>query len=235
MGAARLGLATLSTCGRLGRARRGAPARVWRGDGEGNIGTHRAPVLGRKKIHHVAQQVNGRKKRAMIATPEQRWQALLATFTAVTDAKGKPIDPGILEWGTGAPWIDIRAPGIQEEDRQAGLALTDARRQRDLQQLPLEEIAKRMSAALELKKRVELKHLAERSKAMSYLTIFYQNRHVPYDRLLIAHGAVGQTRLESQGAGLLPLLTLEQRRQKLAEYQEEMHAFACFLKAAFFA
>lgn len=213
-------------------------------------------MLGRKKIHHVAQQVNGRKKRAMIATPEQRWQALLATFTAVTDAKGKPIDPGILEavvalnalnistsgsceghleWGTGAPWIDIRAPGIQEEDRQAGLALTDARRQRDLQQLPLEEIAKRMSAALELKKRVELKHLAERSKAMSYLTIFYQNRHVPYDRLLIAHGAVGQTRLESQGAGLLPLLTLEQRRQKLAEYQEEMHAFACFLKAAFFA
>ncbi len=189
-----------------------------------------------------------------IATSEQRWQELLATFATITDKKAMPIDPGILEavtalnalgiftsgsceghldWGTGAPWIDIKAPGTEEEDRRAGQALTEARQQREAHQLSKEEIDGLLAMATTLKQHVEHKHLAERRKVMSYLAAFYAERQVPYDRRIIAYGAVGQTRIESQGAGLLPLLSREEKQQKLREYQGEMREFARFLKALF--
>jgi hypothetical protein len=186
---------------------------------------------------------------------QQQWDHLKRQYERVTDALGKRIDPGILEtvvvlnalhmhttasceghldWGTGAPWIDIAAPGVEEEDRNASEATARAREQRQLKMLPEAEIAQLFVTARALRRAVNLKHLQVRKTLMQYLTLFYQDRQISYDRRLIVYGLVGEARLESQGAGLLPLLTQEERQHKLDEYQGEMMLFTHFLKKQFF-
>ncbi len=44
----------------------------------------------------------------------------------------------------------------------------------------------------------------------------------------------GKSRLESQGADMQEVLPLEERRQKLQDYQQEMQDFTAFLKQAYF-
>jgi hypothetical protein len=69
-----------------------------------------------------------------------------------------------------------------------------------------------------------------RTRLASYLTEFYQQRHVAFDRRLILSG-MGRTRLQSQGALDLHVNAPEDiQQQKLAEYREEMSIFTEFLK-----
>jgi len=189
------------------------------------------------------------------AAKQQQWDHLMCQYQQVTDVLGKKIDPGIfesvvvlnalgvnttasceghLDWGTGAPWIDIAAPDVWEEERRAREATAQARKQRQLKELPEAEIALLFAHAHSLRREVDLKHLQVRKILMHYLALFYQDRVVSSDRRFIVYGLVGEARLESQGAGLLPLLTQEERQQKLCEYQEEMMAFTHFLKEQFF-
>lgn len=189
------------------------------------------------------------------ALREQRWQQLVQHFERVIDRLGKPIDPGILEtvvalnalhihttasceghlhWGTGAPWVDIAAPNMDEEDRKAGEAMNHARAQREAGVLDEEAIRTLLEKAQDRLTQVRKKHLAERQKLLGYLADFYAERLCPYDQRLIMYGAAGRTRLESQGVGLLPLLSEEERMEKLHAYQQEMREFTSYLKKSFF-
>ncbi len=70
-----------------------------------------------------------------------------------------------------------------------------------------------------------------RQKVVGYLSQFYENRSVPFDRRLILDLLSSTTRIESQGAADFHLTEpREMQLQKLAEYRDEMHAFTEFLK-----
>ena len=70
---------------------------------------------------------------------------------------------------------------------------------------------------------------------MAYLAAFYDQRSIPYDvRLIIQAQGMGRSRIESQGADLQDTAPLDNRQQKLQEYQEEMQSFTAFLKEVWF-
>ncbi|QBD76916.1 hypothetical protein EPA93_13240 [Ktedonosporobacter rubrisoli] len=73
-----------------------------------------------------------------------------------------------------------------------------------------------------------------RQRVIDYLTQFYENRPVLFDRRLILDLISTTTRLESQGAADFHLCEpREVQIQKLAEYREEMRAFTEFLKTIY--
>jgi len=193
----------------------------------------------------------------MVTHQQVQWELLATTFTRMTDKLGTGIDTGILETvialnafgietvasceghldhGTGAPWIDLEALSASEQSRHVARLFTRANNAFEQQTLPIAEVEALFAEAHREKERVKVLHLAQRQKLIGLLTAFYQNRHVPFDRLLVVHprDTTGRSRLESQGADFQNVVPLEQRQRKLAEYQEEMQAFTVFMKEVYF-
>ena len=101
--------------------------------------------------------------------------------------------------------------------------------------LSQEDIKQLFQAARQLRTVVKHKHLEGRRKVMAYLAAFYDQRSIPYDvRLIIQAQGMGRSRIESQGADLQDTAPLDDRQQKLQEYQEEMQSFTAFLKEVWF-
>ncbi len=70
---------------------------------------------------------------------------------------------------------------------------------------------------------------------MEALESFYRTRPLDYDRhLMLIHITRGGCRMRPQGADTQFLRDSPERTQKLKEYQDEMQAFANFLKSRFF-
>jgi hypothetical protein len=188
---------------------------------------------------------------------QEEWEELAVKFARTVDKLGTGIDTGILETvialnalgietaasceghldhGTGAPWIDIEVLTVSEQSRQVARLFTRAHQAFEQQTLPTADIDVLFAEAHREKERVKLLHLAQRQKLMDLLTAFYQNRHVPFDRLLVVHprDTTGRSRLESQGADFQNVAPLDKRERKLVEYQEEIQAFTAFLKQVYF-
>ncbi len=188
---------------------------------------------------------------------EQEWTTAVERFSNVKDALGKPIDAGILEtvvalnllgvhtiasceghvdWGTRSPWVDIAARGdeFRKWNQEATKASQEAMRQRDLRQLPQEEIAHLFEEARQLQRRVKRLHLAVERPALELLALFYEHRQVPYDQRLTIQTRVDRGRIESQGAHFQDTAPLGNLEEKLQEYQQEMSAFGNFLKDLWF-
>lgn len=166
---------------------------------------------------------------------QRRWDEMRQRVECVTDKLGKPIDAGIREtivafrlfgihttasceghtdWGVGAPWIDVHCADYDD--------LT-ARRQ-DLRVRPTRS---RTEQSQTWAKQLERNDLQERQKLFVHLDAFYRGREVAYDQRLVLEG----WRLQSQGARLQAIATdAEEKRRKLAAYQQEMRAFTAFLK-----
>ncbi len=78
-------------------------------------------------------------------------------------------------------------------------------------------------------------HNQEEQKLVGYLDAFYKRHPIEYDRhLIISHIISGECLLQSQGADAQDIRDPELKAQKLKEYQQEMQAFATFLKKRFF-
>ena len=187
---------------------------------------------------------------------EQQWQKMADHFAHITDKLGKRIDAGILdmvivlnllgihtrqsceghlEWGTGSPWVDLEVPGLDDEEQVVRDALKEAQKQKEQGHLSQEDIKQLFQAARQLRTVVKHKHLEGRRKVMAYLAAFYDQRSIPYDvRLIIQAQGMGRSRIESQGADLQDTAPLDDRQQKLQEYQEEMQSFTAFLKEVWF-
>ena len=185
------------------------------------------------------------------SSKEQAWQQTAERVARVTDALGKKVDDGIqemvivlnlldihttasceghLEWGTCAPWVDVHASGLREEEQRSFAAMKEVQRQQESGQLSNEEVHRVFDEVHQLRRAVKQKHLEERRKVLSFLATFYETRSVPYDRQLIVHGfGFGKSRIESLGADFQEVTPLDIRQQKLEEYQQEMHAFTTFL------
>ena len=84
----------------------------------------------------------------------------------------------------------------------------------------------------EKKKEWAVENLRQQKRMMGDLDEFYKDRHPPIDMRLIFRqiGMFGGFRLQSMGAEVMVLLTLEEQKEKLRIYRQEMNDFAEFLK-----
>ena len=159
---------------------------------------------------------------------EQLWRDVAGKMSRVTDKLGMTIDPGIMDTvvalnllgiptvqsceghidhGIAAPWIFFTSPGIDDRPGQPQHIYEQNRQ----------------------------KHIQDQQKMLSYLDTFYANIKVLHDRMLIVYRRTpGTSVLESQGARCQFFDSLEEKAEKLGEYQEEMYLFTAFLKRMFF-
>ncbi len=177
---------------------------------------------------------------------EKRWEELGLEVDNITDRLGKKIDGGIKEtviglnvfdipttqsceghekWGTGGPYIDVESTGNKELDKKFHQLIESD----DKSETGEEELDRVRS---ELKRN----NLIERKKLAVLLQEFYQLRNSPFEtRLIIRPYALGRSRLESQGVEFQEIEeNIEEKKQRLKSFQEEMQAFQDFLKLKFF-
>jgi excisionase family DNA binding protein len=131
---------------------------------------------------------------------------------------------GHIDWGAPYPWVDIGCcndPRIVSREQEIAILLSEGKKgSQELERL-----------------HTELKqiHYQEELKLISVLEAFYRVRPLDYDRhLTLVHITRGGCRMRSQGADIQELRAPEEQALKLKEYQDEMQAFASFLKARFF-
>jgi len=174
---------------------------------------------------------------------EKAWEEMASRVELIADKLGKEIDPGIkeaiiafnlldinttgsceghLDRGTFAPYIDVKAKGVDELEQE-------------VQRLRAEGVEFEDKRILSLVEEVERKNFEERKKLFPYFDEFYKERKVPFQQQLIIHGlGWGRSRIESQGAEIQEIETGELRGKRLGEYQEEMREFTDFLKKKYF-
>jgi hypothetical protein len=187
---------------------------------------------------------------------EQCWQEAASKVASITDALGMPIDEGIREMvialnvlgiqtlasceghgdhGVASPWVDIGARDARPFAQKAFLKQQAVEQARE-QGVSLEQRRPLMDEAEQATLAVKRLHVPERLQLVRYLDAFYKLRPITYEsHLVIIPYAMGISRLESQGADYQDTLPEAIRAQKLRAYQEEMQAFAAFLKKAFLA
>lgn len=198
----------------------------------------------------------------MVVIPQSHpeWDRLVCHFHEVKDKLGRTIDPeifqtvvalnalGIRTTGSCAghidepprpPWIDIEANIALEEKRAANFTLKAAQEYHHSHLLTHEEIRQLYQEARKPLQALSQRHLALRAKLLDYLEVFYADRVVLAECRLILQGITLQeisetTRLEPQGASLLPLFSPEQQREKIIAYQLEMQSFGAFMTTLFF-
>ena len=180
---------------------------------------------------------------------ESHWRQVADIAAGITDALGKPIDTGIintvvalnvydihttqsceghLDSGIAAPWVEIKAPETEQSKalRKRINELADAIDEFERTERPDEEVEPLYKKLHELEREARRPQLEEIQKTLHLLTQFYMNRQVVYERLLTVRG----NRLESQGAQLQEIMSADDRRLKLSEYQKEMREFTAFLE-----
>lgn len=128
---------------------------------------------------------------------------LIHEFTTSSSCEGHMAKEGEEEHGLPYPWIEVYAPepeGWQESE--------------------------------EKKREWTIENLKQQKKMMDFLEEFYKERETPFDARLTfdAVGKYGGFRVQSFGAEMYPMLTPEERKQKLAFYRKEMEDFTKFLK-----
>ncbi len=169
---------------------------------------------------------------------QQRWEKAREWVESIKDELGKPIDENIkeavialkafgintfgsceghLDRGDEGPYLDIQSPEVPELEMESKATESATEKKRIVEE-------------------IERKNLEERQKLMPYLDEFYGDREGVFygERLVIQNMAQGWTRVESQGVSLQRIESDDVKQQRLQAYQEEMRAFAEFLKGKFF-
>jgi len=181
----------------------------------------------------------------------QAWDDLCKHFDHVVDGIGAHIDSGIIEavvglnalgvhteasceghldHGDAHPWIRIGAPDTD--------ALEDELREARQKVLNVSESEREQAFATynELEARLKPLHMQEWDKMIDLLDSFYEQHAAPCDSRLIVSDILGsgQFFLQSQGAIRQDTRDTKLKAAKLKVYQQEMQAFASFLKSLFF-
>jgi hypothetical protein len=141
---------------------------------------------------------------------------------------------GHAERGRGAPWVGIAAVPT------ADLVQLEARHRRVIHEIEKLDIKHPdrydlAGQSVEIGHKIKRMHAKEIVKVVPYLEAFYAQRIVPFDRrLILSIFGEGWCMVMSQGAELQDTRSFDERRQKLAEYQQEMQDFTAYLKEQFF-
>jgi hypothetical protein len=184
-------------------------------------------------------------------TKSQAWDDLCRYFDHVVDGIGAHIDPvimgvvvglnalgvnteasceGHLDHGDVHPWIRIGAPDTE--------ALEEELREARQKVLNVSESEREQAFAIysELEARLKTLHMQEWDKVIDLLDRFYEQHTASCDCRLIVSDILGsgQFFLQSQGAIRQDTRDVKLKAAKLKAYQQEMQAFASFLKRCFF-
>jgi hypothetical protein len=178
---------------------------------------------------------------------KQKWDELAKKFSRYTDRIGMPIDEGIFETvvalnaldiptsmscegqlhhGLPYPWIDVSTPSFVKDDTPETTEILELQRRLIELRREQEKDLKRQQLRMES----ETLDLQRRHKVFGYLSDFYKQREVPFDRIITFE----QKRIRSQGGAYLPLLIEDERAKKMNEYRDEMRDFTDFLKSIYF-
>jgi hypothetical protein len=141
---------------------------------------------------------------------------------------------GHLDHGRAAPWICFHTQGPNQLLTRVREA-TDQLECLKAEHAPDEEIEKWTGELFRLSKDANMTCFQEPKRVMGYLEVFYNDRHVAYDRQLVLKvDSFGKSTLTTHGEPFQPLHPLEVQAQNLAKYQEEMQVFTAFLKHVYF-
>lgn len=161
---------------------------------------------------------------------ELRWEKTRTEAENITDALGKPIEENIKEVVTAFMangfTTSASCEGHTMEEKHGG-------------QFPWVEVyapePEEWKKSKEKQKEWLLENLKQRKKMMDLMEEFYKNRETNFDtRLVFSNiGIYGAFRIQSIGAELMPLFTLEEQKQKMETYRKEMNDFTGFLKNKF--
>jgi hypothetical protein len=166
------------------------------------------------------------------------WEKLSQLFTHVVDGIGKEIDSGVIETVVGLNAVGIRTIASCEGHIGRGKPfpwIDISYHQKDkLEQEICQCLEKDQNIHSFLQRRDHL-IFAEEQKVANLLHAFYQTHPMVYDRHFITiHLVQGEFRLQPYGGEAQKYRSKLERAEKLQEYQQEMHAFALFLKERFF-
>src|ERR1700726_3863361 len=174
----------------------------------------------------------------------QIWQEIEQQFAKMTDSTGTPIDPGIL-----ATVIALNAQDIftvasceghlnRDNTKPYPWIVVSCQEAEDLDQRIAELLYEGKREDAETKRLMQLHRLLlfnVEYDLVELLNTFYQHQAFEYDRhLSIWRYSNGTPCLQSHGAEYQQFREPDVRAAKLKEYQDEVHAFASFLKARFF-
>jgi uncharacterized FlaG/YvyC family protein len=174
---------------------------------------------------------------------QQRWDEIARRIERTVDSLGMHIDEGIKDniialnaldihttasceghaerTSAHAPWVDVESNETETLTNEAQELIKDKDRNRE--------------KIKEITQEIEHMNLEERKKLFGHLDAFYQGRTTHFvRRLVVQNMGWGRSRLQSQGADLQKVEPEEIMMQRLVEYQEEMAAFATFLRENFF-
>lgn len=197
-------------------------------------------------------------KNLTLEQKQQKLEKIKKHFEKVADKLGKPIDRGIFEtvvilntFGFNTrmsceghlkrayyigPWVDIE---IKEIPTVKKLKDKISQLMQQANQLKAKnENRKKINTLLAKRNAYSLLILKRNLKIMRQLAAlldeFYQNRKVGFDvRLILDISLQGWTRFLSQGAMLQDGLQIEEKRENLRKYQQEMKDFTEFLKTKY--
>lgn len=167
-----------------------------------------------------------------------KWNEVAEKMSKVTDKLDTPIDEGIfdtvvalnvlgvttvqsceghLDRALAYPWISL-SPNVKVKEPEE---IEQLRRD-----VTIKIVAYQESIPKELRELDRISQLRTLSKLYEYLGMFYKDRHVSYDVMLV----IAFHRLQPCGASFIELLLIEEQEKKLSQYQSEMKAFTDFLK-----
>jgi hypothetical protein len=177
---------------------------------------------------------------------EGLWRKTQEEVDMIVDRLGTRVDPGIKECV-----VALRVSGLSTDGSCEGHARETSALKApyvDVGQLP-EDFARRWKAAWKAAEargdkeidpalraeatEVGMKIRGEQSRLLDLLDEFYRDRNVPGRRRLILKFFPNHARLMNQEAELQDMHPEPVQKQKLKEFQEEMYAFAEFLKTKF--
>jgi len=150
------------------------------------------------------------------------------------------------------PYVKVAIPEYEQEAQRVEQADQEAKQARNLlsrfqradedkkaelqDKVPSrEEVVRLMQVATEMRHALLEKHLPIITRLFAYLTAFYQDRTISFDRVLVVtKNGFGRVIVRSQGAILQAGRTPEEQTLHLHAYQSEMKEFTAFLKKLYF-
>lgn len=180
--------------------------------------------------------------RILPITKAQQWEFVAGEVDTWTDALGMPIDENIkelvvalniyevptyqsceghLDHGSPFPWIHFNFEIPEFEIMQEKMKAFSQ------QENVSEEDWKEFHV---IRERAQEKTLAMVKPIKDQLDLFYTERSVNSDHMIILEGSMGYFELRANGSYFQYVQGSKEKKAKLSEYQAEMQAFASFLK-----
>jgi hypothetical protein len=163
---------------------------------------------------------------------EHHLQEIRKEIDQITDATGRPIEPGIKE-----AVIMFNAHGLRTRQSCEGHSETDRVLEEQtlapwVEVYPEEPDVEKWQYNDELREKVDKEGRELRLKSIRLLDQFYRvnDRKVPYDAMLGFDNIAYGFRIQSNGLEVLPDLPEETRNERRLLYKKEMDDFTEFLK-----